>query len=149
MTSFPIGLMAVLGPLLTAAFRQLAAGLSIALLMFAVQVLWTNLKTLPVDLDPRIGTIARRLNAIAWSLMAWAVLAYRPLHTGWLLGHRAPRLLSALGDMSASALGCTAFILLLAARSLLRGATEADAWRGARLNAGIALGLVGATWLAG
>lgn len=132
--------------LAAAVFGKVAAGLRMALTIFAVASLQNHLHSSVIDVEA--AGRARRLNGRAWMLLACSVIAYSPVHTAWLIGHPAPLLLSRLGDVVASGLACAAFVQLFAAQGTARGMSPARVRRGVLANAATAPILIGATlWL--
>ena len=129
------------------ALSRLAGGLSVSLTLLAAMLLLTyarRLENAPVGL---LIERARLLNANAWTLIAFSVLVYRPLHTGWLLGHPAPAVLSRLGETIAVALANAAMIKVLAARGLLVGLSVKRVARGVLVNLTVVVLIAVAAWL--
>lgn len=114
------------------ALMHLAAGLRLALIVFAVMcfLAWH-----------REGQIHR-----SWLLMAAAILCYSPAHASWLLGHPWRREVSTALDALGSGLGCLAIIARLAHLAGQRGISEGRIRRGVIVNLAVLLILVGVVW---
>lgn len=134
---------------LVALFAQVAAGLRVALFLFAAMSLLTKpRRRSPFDENWLLQLeLAHKHNARAWSLIAWAAVLFSPLQSALLLGHPAPALVARAADVAVSAMGCAGFVQLLAARGHAIGLSPERVRRGELTNLGVALALVGAIWL--
>lgn len=126
---------------ITDVLGQLAAGLRLALVLFAVMALLSSVRT-----DEQVD-VHDRLKSWAWTLIAVAVVFFSPVRAATLLGRPTSEWLIRIGDVGASGLSCGAFILLLAARAIRRGLSTARVIRGAAVNIAILFATVGTAWI--
>ncbi len=121
-----------------------AAGLRMALVLFAVLVLVSGVRMAPTETHPA----AYRANRRGWSLVALATLIRSvPRAASLLEPGSVSQLLDRLTEIAATGLAAAAFILLLAARARVRGFAERQVRRGVAVHWLIVAGFIAAAFV--
>ena len=118
------------------------AGMRLALMVLATMMLLTRVTELPslspAELD-QLRATERRWNAFAWSMVALSAVLFSALRVLRLYGRPAPHVLTRFGEMMTTGVAGAAFILVIAARGVLRGLSISRVRRGALANVLLAI----------